>query len=69
MKRLLLLFCCLNFFCLQAQTTDFERLYRQFRNMAAFDHTYPREKVYLHLDNSAYFAGETMWMKAKRLFM
>lgn len=64
MKRLLLLFCCLNFFCLQAQTTDFERLYRQFRNMAAFDHTYPREKVYLHLDNSAYFAGETMWMKA-----
>jgi len=30
----------------------------------AFGRTYPQEKVYLHLDNSHYFLGETIWFKA-----
>lgn len=30
----------------------------------AFDNAYTREKVYLHLDNNAYFEGETIWFKA-----
>ncbi len=31
---------------------------------AQWNRLYPQEKVYLHLDNSAYFMGETIWMKA-----
>lgn len=34
------------------------------RNIAGFDHEYPREKVYLHLDNTAYIEGDTLWFKA-----
>lgn len=48
----------------RTQSADFERLFSQFRNMAAFDHAYPREKVYLHLDNNGYFEGENLWFKA-----
>ena len=29
-----------------------------------FGETYPQEKVYLHLDNTGYFKGETIWFKA-----
>ena len=31
---------------------------------AQWNRLYPQEKVYLHLDNAAYFLGETIWMKA-----
>lgn len=33
-------------------------------NMERFNRMFPQEKVYVHLDNSGYFMGETMWMKA-----
>ena len=33
-------------------------------NMERFNQLFPQEKVYLHLDNSGYFMGETIWMKA-----
>lgn len=49
---------------LSAQETDFAELFARFRHAAGFDHEYPREKVYLHLDNNAYFEGETLWFKA-----
>lgn len=29
-----------------------------------FNRVFPQEKVYLHLDNTGYFVGETMWIKA-----
>ena len=29
-----------------------------------FGEAYPQEKVYLHLDNTGYFKGETIWFKA-----
>ena len=29
-----------------------------------FSRYYPQEKVYLHLDNTGYFKGETIWFKA-----
>lgn len=32
--------------------------------MERFNQLFPQEKVYLHLDNSGYFMGETIWMKA-----
>ena len=33
-------------------------------NMERFNQLFPQEKVYVHLDNSGYFMGETIWMKA-----
>lgn len=43
---------------------NFMQLYERFRAVAGFDHQYPREKVFLHLDNNAYIEEETMWFKA-----
>ncbi|MCQ2051247.1 MAG: hypothetical protein MJY74_03480 [Bacteroidaceae bacterium] len=38
---------------------------RQFaQNAVDFNHIFPQEKVYLQLDNSGYFQGETIWFKA-----
>ncbi len=34
------------------------------KNIQAFNHLYPQEKVYLHFDNTGYFLGETIWFKA-----
>lgn len=34
------------------------------QNARGFDNEFTREKVYLHLDNSAYFEDETIWFKA-----
>lgn len=31
---------------------------------AKWNRLYPQEKVYLHMDNTAYFLGETIWIKA-----
>ena len=28
-----------------------------------FNHVFPQEKLYLHLDNTGYFIGETIWLK------
>lgn len=39
-------------------------LFEQFRAAAAFDHEFPREKVFLHLDNNAYFEGDSLFYKA-----
>lgn len=43
---------------------EFSRLVKFYSNIKNFDYNYPREKVYLHLDNYAYIEGETMWFKA-----
>ena len=34
------------------------------RHAMRFSMYYPQEKVYLHLDNTGYFKGETIWFKA-----
>lgn len=47
-----------------AQRPDAEALFARFKAAAGFDFRYPREKVYLHLDNNAYMEGETLWFKA-----
>ena len=39
-------------------------LFAKFKAAARFDYDFPREKVYLHLDNSAYLEGDTLWYKA-----
>ena len=51
--------------CLVAQEdTVLTHLFEQFRKASTFDHIYPREKVFLHLDNNAYFVGDSIWYKA-----
>lgn len=49
-----------------AQTNDatLQRLTAWVQKAQNFDSEYTREKVYLHIDNNAYFVGETMWLKA-----
>ncbi|MBP3228239.1 MAG: hypothetical protein J6M53_05580 [Bacteroidaceae bacterium] len=39
-------------------------LQRFVKNVEAFNKAFPQEKVYLHLDNTGYFVGETIWYKA-----
>lgn len=46
------------------QQPEAERLFARFKAAASFDYHYPREQVYLHLDNNAYFEGDTIWFKA-----
>lgn len=48
-----------------AQTdASVQALFAKFRQAARFDYNFPREKVYLHLDNSSYLEGDTLWYKA-----
>ena len=44
----------------QAQQADTDSLYRK---VEAFGRALPQEKVYLHLDNTCYFIGDTIWYK------
>ena len=64
MKKTLLMLLLLASLPAIAQTDDMQRLFSYFKAAAGFDHRYPREKVYLHLDNNAYFEDETLWFKA-----
>lgn len=70
-----LVFICISFiFCLQnslftcfAQSSmkeQTENLFRKFKAAAQFDYRYPREKVYMHFDNAAFFENDTIWYKA-----
>ena len=45
-------------------TSGMGDLFERFRQAARFDFDYPRESVYLHLDNNGYVEGETMWFEA-----
>lgn len=45
-------------------TSTVDSLFQRFKVASAFDYNFPREKVFLHLDNNAYFEGETLWFKA-----
>lgn len=48
----------------QTATDEVEQLFQRFKSAATFDYRYPREKVYVHFDNSAYLEGDTIWYKA-----
>ena len=43
---------------------DSEALLNYAKKAMRFSMFYPQEKVYLHLDNTGYFKGETIWFKA-----
>ncbi len=63
-KPLFRLFCLFVFVGLDLSASTPDSLFRHFKKAANFDYNYPREKVYLHLDNNAYLEGETIWFKA-----
>lgn len=48
----------------QGSVTPVNRLKTFVRNMENFNKYFPQEKVYLHFDNTAYFRGEDIWVKA-----
>lgn len=47
-----------------AQQQTAEELFDLFKATSGFDRKYPREKVYLHMDNTSYVEGDTLWYKA-----
>lgn len=62
MRWILLLSCMMSLAsALPAQTSEAAG---HILKAAQWNRLYPQEKVYLHLDNTAYFLGETIWMKA-----
>ena len=48
----------------QTMSMQAEQLFEKFKKAARFDYKYPREKVYVHFDNTAYLTGDTIWYKA-----
>ena len=46
--------------CLKSSQNDVDSLYRK---VEGFGNGLPQEKVYLHLDNTCYFVGDTIWYK------
>lgn len=48
----------------QERMQQAEALFQRFKATAAFDYRYPREKVYVHFDNSGYMENDTIWYKA-----
>ena len=67
MKQILIiLLCwCTSFASLHSQNVSSDTIFKQFfDNAIAFADTYPREKAYLHFDNSSYYVGDTIWFKA-----
>lgn len=71
MKRaLFILFSCLfSFLSLRSQNVSSDSIFKQFfDNAIAFADAYPREKVYLHFDNSSYYVGDTIWFKAYTVY-
>jgi len=67
MKRffyLLLLICCRSFFLFGNDNAPVQSIAGYSSQISANSKTYLYEKVYLHIDNTAYFLGETIWFKA-----
>lgn len=62
---LLLLTLYISPLCAWSQTdASVGALFDRFKAAAAFDHEFPREKVFLHLDNNAYYEGDSLFYKA-----
>jgi hypothetical protein len=60
---LLMAFVCQNH--ILSQTPSARTTFDSYLKKAlAFSNAYPREKAYLHFDNTSYFVGDTIWYKA-----
>ena len=65
-RRIILVTAALCAYCalLPAQTEAQKQLATYAAHIGYFNQLCPQEKVYLHLDNTAYFQGETIWYAA-----
>lgn len=67
-KQILVYFVGTIFLCSaysQTVTPPAEEIFNHYLNQAlSFGKTYPREKAYLHFDNTTYYVGDTIWFKA-----
>ena len=60
-----LFFCFAAHWMVPAQNNDALKKLKTFAIYAnRFNTLFPQEKIYLHLDNTGYFMGETIWFKA-----
>ena len=69
MKRILssILFCLLTFSAWAQYSTGQTKgggMEELVQRLAAFGKTIPQEKVYVHMDNTCYFLGDTIWFTA-----
>ena len=66
MRTLLILcFTLLNALTLSAQQSpELKQMMAYMKRAMLFNQAMPQEKVYLHIDNTGYFMGETIWFKA-----
>lgn len=58
------LFACNSSTLAQTHTHPIEKLQSYVDNINMFNRLYPQEKVYVHMDNTGYYLGETIWFKA-----
>ena len=61
---LLFILTCLSAVSVFAQQPATRRLANYANNISHFTKDCPQEKVYLHFDNTGYYAGDTIWFKA-----
>lgn len=65
LPKLLILLLSLILPTLQAQdNASLQKIKIFSQQLAAFSTNFPQEKVYLHIDNTAYYLDETIWFKA-----
>ena len=65
MRTILLHFLfCISLSLSAQEDTVLTQLFEQFRKASTYNQNYPRERVYLHLDNNAYLVSDSIWYKA-----
>lgn len=62
MKHLIMLVLCVCALSASGRTPAWLR--QNLENVQVFARQYPQEKVYVHMDNTCYFLGDTIWFKA-----
>ena len=56
---------CLPFAIVWGEIPPAKTVFTQYMNQAqTFANNFPREKAYLHFDNTSYYVGDTIWFKA-----
>lgn len=65
-KRIILLLSfCLSLIATWGEVPPAKVIFQQYMNQAqTFVNNFPREKAYLHFDNTSYYVGDTIWFKA-----
>jgi hypothetical protein len=64
-KLLILIVCNLLTAYVSGEVPPAKVVFQQYMNQAqTFANNFPREKAYLHFDNTSYYVGDTIWFKA-----